>query len=200
MSASGFISFRALRVLNVAIATVHRWSCVPCRLRRQKTTTASSRKTEGKSEVLRSARLYLRAQSLGHHPIDRQEERGVEGRISRRFFLKGRERAIVNQTNIESASKATLGKPLRDGVEAPDDVPWKDETGLSWVRRTLQLLQKQRWGNFWEMVSSVQGLFRAHRYPLELSKTGTPVNKTERWSVQKVETQRLRSGCTHTVF
>ena len=192
MSASGFISFRALGVLNVAIATVHRWSCVPCRLRRQKTTTASSRKTEGKSEVLRSARLYLRAQSLGHHPIDRQEERGVEGRISRRFFLKGRERAIVNQTNIASASKATSGKPLRDGVEAPDDVPR--------VRRTLQLLQKQRWGNFGETVSSVQGLFRAHRYPLEMSKTGTPVNKTERWSVQMVETQRLRSGCTHTVF
>ena len=31
--------------------------------------------------------------------------------------LKGRERAIVNQTNIGTVSKATLGKLLRDGLE-----------------------------------------------------------------------------------
>ena len=32
----------------------------------------------GRSEVLRSLRHYLRAQSQGHHPIDRLEERVVE--------------------------------------------------------------------------------------------------------------------------
>jgi len=32
----------------------------------------------GSSEVLRSFRHYLRAQSQGHHTIDRLEERGVE--------------------------------------------------------------------------------------------------------------------------
>ena len=32
----------------------------------------------GRSEVLRSLRHYLRAQSQGHHTIDRLEERGVE--------------------------------------------------------------------------------------------------------------------------
>ena len=32
----------------------------------------------GRSEVLRSLRHYLRAQSQGHHIIDRLEERGVE--------------------------------------------------------------------------------------------------------------------------
>ena len=41
------------------------------------------------------------------------------GRVSSRLpiFLKGRERAIVNQTNIGTVSEATLGKLLRDGVE-----------------------------------------------------------------------------------
>ena len=51
------------------------------------------------SEVLRSLRHYLRAQSQGRHTIDRLEERGVERGSARRSSLKGRERAIVNQTN-----------------------------------------------------------------------------------------------------
>ena len=71
----------------------------------------------GRSEVLRSLRHYLRAQSQGHHTIDRLEERGVERGSARRSSLKGRERAIVNQTNTGTVSKATLGKLLRDGVE-----------------------------------------------------------------------------------
>ena len=62
----------------------------------------------GRSEVLRSLRHYLRAQS--------QEERGVERGSARRSSLKGRERAIVNQTNI-TVSKATMGKLLRDEME-----------------------------------------------------------------------------------
>ena len=33
------------------------------------------------------------------------------------LFFKGRQRAIVSQTNIGTVSKATLGKLLRDGVE-----------------------------------------------------------------------------------
>ena len=53
----------------------------------------------------------------GHHTIDRLEERGVERGSARRSSLKGRERAIVNQTNIGTVSKTTLGKLLRDGVE-----------------------------------------------------------------------------------
>ena len=39
------------------------------------------------------------------------------GGAARRPSLEGRERAIVNQTNFASVSKATLGKLLRDGVE-----------------------------------------------------------------------------------
>ena len=62
----------------------------------------------GRSEVLRSLRYYLRAQSQGqgHHTIDRLEERGV----GRRSSLKGRERAIVIQKNIKTVLNATLGK------------------------------------------------------------------------------------------
>ena len=68
-------------------------------------------------EVLRSLRHYLRAQSQGYHTIDRPEERGAERGSARRSSLRGRERVIVNQTNIGTVSKATLGNLLRDGVE-----------------------------------------------------------------------------------
>ena len=71
----------------------------------------------GRSEVLRSLRHYLWAQSQGHHTIDLLEEGGMKRGSARRSFLKGRERAIVSQTNIGTVSKATLGKLLRDGVE-----------------------------------------------------------------------------------
>ena len=67
----------------------------------------------GSSEVLRSLRHYLLAQSQGHHTIHRLEERGVERGSGRRSPL----RAVVNQTNIGTVSNATLGKHLRDGVE-----------------------------------------------------------------------------------
>ena len=70
-----------------------------------------------KSEVLRSLRQYLRAQSQGHHSIDRLEERGMERGRARWSSLKGRERAIINQMKTGTVSKAALGKLLRDGVE-----------------------------------------------------------------------------------
>ena len=74
-------------------------------------------KALGRSEVLRSLRHYLRAQSQGRHTIDRLEERGMERRSARRSSLKEREWAVVCQTNNGTVSKATLGKLLRDGVE-----------------------------------------------------------------------------------
>ena len=62
-------------------------------------------------------RHYLRAQSQRDHTVDRLEERGVERGSAGRSSLKGREKAIGNQTNIGTVLKATLGKLLRDGVE-----------------------------------------------------------------------------------
>ena len=53
----------------------------------------------------------------GHHTIDSLEDRGVERGSARQTSLKGRERAIVNQTNIGTVSKVTLGTFLRDGME-----------------------------------------------------------------------------------
>ena len=35
--------------------------------------------------------------------------------------------------------------------EVLDDLPWKDERGLSSIRQTLEPFQRQHWGNFWEM-------------------------------------------------
>ena len=71
----------------------------------------------GRYEVLRSLRHYLRAQSQGHHTIDRLEERVADRGSARRSSLKGRERTTVSQTSTGTVSKATLEKPLRDGVE-----------------------------------------------------------------------------------
>ena len=81
-----------------------------------------------RSEVLRSLRHYLRAQSQGHHTTDRLEERGVERGSVRRSFLKGRERAIVSQTNIGTVSKATSGKLLKD-----EDFTQRIDTILNWT-------------------------------------------------------------------
>jgi len=69
----------------------------------------------GRSEVLRSLRHYLWAQSQGHHTTDHLEKRGTERGNPRRSSLKGWERAIVNQMNIGTISNATLGKLLRRG-------------------------------------------------------------------------------------
>ena len=71
----------------------------------------------GRSEVLKSLRHYLQAQSQGHHTIDRLDERGVERGSARQSFLKGREKVIVNHTNIGTVSNAMLGKILKDGVD-----------------------------------------------------------------------------------
>ena len=74
--------------------------------------------------MLRSLRHYTCwGQSQGHHTIDRLEEREREKRRKRKrstIFLErtDEKRALVNQTNIGTVSRATLGKLLRDGVES----------------------------------------------------------------------------------
>ena len=83
------------------------------------------RSCQGKPETRRTrelkfVRLFVRL--LKHRlvfrvVIDRLEERVVERGGARRSSLKGRERPIVNQTNIGTVLKATLGKLLRDGAK-----------------------------------------------------------------------------------
>ena len=79
-------------------------------------TTITSGLRLGRSEVLRSLRHYLRARHE-HHTIARSEERGVNRSSARRSSVKRRVKAIVSKTNLRTASKAMLGKLLRDGME-----------------------------------------------------------------------------------
>ena len=66
--------------------------------------------------MLRSLRQCLGAQCQGHHTIS-LHEKGVEKGSARSYSPKGRERAIINQTNIGIASKTTSDKLLRVKVE-----------------------------------------------------------------------------------
>ena len=57
----------------------------------------------GRSEVLRSLRRYMRAQSQGrHHTIDGLEERGVKRGSARRSSLKRRETTIANPRKVHN--------------------------------------------------------------------------------------------------
>ena len=77
--------------------------------------------------VLRSLKHHLRPQRQGHYIINLPEERGVERRGARRSSLKGRERAIVNWTNIwYSAANETPGTVLGTQWSA---------CGPSWARK-----------------------------------------------------------------
>ena len=71
----------------------------------------------GKSEVLGRLRRRLQVQSQAHYIIERLEERGIGRGSARRSTLKGRDRAIFNQTNIGHVSKETLRTLLKDGME-----------------------------------------------------------------------------------
>ena len=62
----------------------------------------------GGSEVLRSLRHHLRAQSQGHRTIDRIEERVMERGSARRASLKGRERAIVKSDEQRNRFKGDI--------------------------------------------------------------------------------------------
>ena len=54
----------------------------------------------------------LRAQSQEHHTLNHLEVKGAKRGCARQFSLKGRERAIVNQTNTGTVSNETLGNGL----------------------------------------------------------------------------------------
>jgi len=71
----------------------------------------------GKSEVLGRLRRRLQVQSQAHYIIERLEERGIGRGSARRSTLKGRDRAIFNQTNVGHVSSETLRTLLKDGME-----------------------------------------------------------------------------------
>ena len=55
--------------------------------------------------------------------------------------------------------------------EALDELPWKNQRGSSSIRQTLEPFQRRHRGNFWSAYIIYYGLFRAHRYHLELNWT-----------------------------
>ena len=71
----------------------------------------------GRAEVLRGLRNFLNMDRQEHHSIDRLKERGVGKGSGWHSTLQGRERSVVNHTNIGTVSRATLGRLLRDGAE-----------------------------------------------------------------------------------
>ena len=62
-----------------------------------------------RSEVLRSLRHYLQSQTKDITPTAAWRKGSIEKGSSQRSTLKGRDRTIVNHTNIETVLKATLG-------------------------------------------------------------------------------------------
>ena len=54
---------------------------------------------------------------LGQRERKKKKKKKRRKKHARLSSLKGRERIFVNQTNIGTVSKATLGKVPRDGVE-----------------------------------------------------------------------------------
>ena len=70
-----------------------------------------------RTEVLRGLRNFLNMDRSEHHSTDRLKKRGVQKGSGRHSTPQGRERSVFNQANIGTVSRATLGRPLRDGVE-----------------------------------------------------------------------------------
>ena len=121
-----------------------------------------------RSEVLKSSRHYLRAQSQGHHETtNRLEERGVERGSARRSSLKGQERVIINQTvqTLEPFQRQRWGNfRERGGSTYNDRLFQRIDTTLKWtepnrVRETgsgtvLFCRNRARWFLHWHRRAS----------------------------------------------
>ena len=69
------------------------------------------------SDMLRSLRHYLCAQSQGHHIINQQEERGMEEEALRVIFLESTREGHHRWDGHWNSSRASLGKLQRDRME-----------------------------------------------------------------------------------
>ena len=100
--------------------------------------TAPSGLLAVRSEVLRSLRHYMRAQSQGHHTIDRLEEGSVERGRARQSSLKGRERATANQTKSWNRFKGDVGETSERLGGAHMGFSERISTILSWSEQNTQ--------------------------------------------------------------
>ena len=71
----------------------------------------------GRVEVLWGLRNFLNIDRPKHHITDYLKERGMEKGSGRHSNLRGRERPVLIQANIDTVSRATLGRLLRDKAE-----------------------------------------------------------------------------------
>ena len=110
-----------------------------------------------RSEVLRSLRHYLWTQSQGQGTI---EERSIK----RRYSFSGRKRAIVNQTNSGTVSKATSVKLLKDGTEL--NWPGTELTSTRSYRLEWPSLQEDRHVETVNQLCALQGKFLSNQLKL----------------------------------
>ena len=124
-----------------------------------------------------------------HHTIDRLEERGVERRSARRSSLKGRERAIVSQTNIGIVSNATLGETSERRGGAHMGFSERIDTILNWTyycssRRADHQCTSQRQFGQWETAWNKHfGQFRVICVFMIITTMGID-NRGQRLSIQ----------------
>ena len=64
-------------------------------------------------EVFRGLRNFLIMDRSEQHRTDRLKERGVEKGSGRHSTLQGREQSVFNGTNIDTVSRAALGRLLQ---------------------------------------------------------------------------------------
>ena len=112
---------------------------------------------------LKSLIRYLQERSQGHHTIDHLEERTRKGhRKSNEHWnwFKGRERAIVSETDIGTGSKATVANFL----EAQWSAYWvfeREDLEL----KSLAVISKETVGNSWDTVNVTFGHEHHHNHP-----------------------------------
>ena len=94
----------------------------------------------GRSEVLRAVRQHLQQledNKEHHHSVDRLLERDVQKGSGRSSTLRGPERALINQTNIGTVSKVTLGRLLKGGEERLSSV--RNDPILNSINQSINL-------------------------------------------------------------
>ena len=98
----------------------------------------------GRSQVLRSLRCYLRAQSQGHHTIDRLEERGFRKRKRWTIFFDRRE-GVMPSDQHGNCSRCKAGylrwQSLKFGIHSPQDL--RDCSTLSSFKAKLKTFFSQ---------------------------------------------------------
>ena len=102
------------------------------------------------------------------------------------------------QNSKDTTLSIAWGRELAWKEKALNDLPWEDEKGPSSIRPTLELFQRQHWGNSWETGRSAYGLSLAHRYHLELNWTSNTRARARTHTHTHTHTPCTHTHTTHT--